>query len=388
MKIFNTIKGAWLIAINAFMALLLLVAKTFFSGIKELAELIIFGWMGWNIIVGSIDKYNSKKKEEKLKKENKQTSNQTSESFELIKESLEGQKKFNSEYREKKEKSLKVLNRFISESLLNEKDILKLAKSAQYYILYVYSWPFRKFKINEGEYYEFKTKRQYPLFLEQLGFIRMGVSSPLFIMNKNKLKEKRFREISEFKEFLNRSFRLIRKEEFSLYTNEVGQLDKELYLKYLKNGPDKYLKINFLLLENIIHSGNLGLVNGDFIGLNNKKAKGNLAQEILGSIQLKEIHLDKNIKIKIKGYFRKQDFDILLPDVDLKTRNLISGKRDKIKKDWGVSNIMEISQKSLEDIETVLSNIKVKDFKEIASLMKDEATTYREAFDDLGISID
>ena len=389
MSILDIIKSGYLILIKSLIALILIVLNIFFQEITKDGKLItwiIFFLMVVDIFIELKGKLDSKKKEERLKKEYEQKSKQTIESFESINEKLEEQKEFNSEYKEEAERSLKVLNRFISKSLLNEKDILKLAKSGQYYVLYVYSWPFPKFGINKEDYYKFK--RLYPVFLEKLGFIRMGRSSPLFIMNKNKLKEKKFHEISEFKEFLNMNLQLIRKQEFRLHLNEVKQLDNELYSKYLKDNPDKYLKINFLLLENIIHSGNLGFVNGDPIGLNSEKERGDLVKEILGSIQLKDIHLDKNIKINIKKYFKNQDFDILLPDVDNKTINLISGKRNKIKEEIGISHVMEISQKNLEDIELVLSNIKVKDFKEIASKMKEEATAYREAFDGLGISMD
>jgi len=392
MGLFNAIKNNILIVIEFLIAIALLILNTFFSETTDYNQLIIwciFGLLVLDIIIKLINKYKSNQKEEQLKKENDNKYKQQSETLKTIQEELSEQKKFNLEYKEKKEKSLRILNKFFSESLLNEKDILKIAKSAQYYLLYVYSWSFRsEIKISKNKYYKFKTKRQYPLFLGDLGFIRMGVQSTLFIINKDKLKQKKHHNIVEFKKFLNKNFETIRKKEFKLYLEEVKEQDNKLYAKYSKNGFDKYLKINFLLLESIIHSGNLGLVNGDFIGLNNKKAKEDLSQEILGSVELKDINLDQNIKLKIKDYFKEQDFDILLEEFDDKIVNLISNKRDKIKKDLGITNIIELGKKSITDIEIVLNNIKVKNYKAIAKQMKNESIRYQEALNNLNISVD
>lgn len=396
MELFSVIKNNILIGIESLIAIILLILNTFFIGTinyNRLVSWIIFGLLILDIIIKLTNKYNSNQKEEQLKKENEKKDKQQGETLKRIQKEFKTQENFNLEYKEKKEKSLRILNKFFSESLLNEKDILKLAKSAQYYLLYVYSWSFRseiiigKNEVGKNEYYKFKTKRQYPIFLENFGFIRMGVNGTLFILNKDKLKQKKFREIVELKKFLNKNFELIRPKEFKLYLEEVKKQDKKLYTKYSKNGFDKYLKINFLLLENIIHSGNIGMVGGEFIGLNNKKAKEDISKEILGGVELKDIDLDQNIKLKIKNYFKEQDFDILLEEVSKKIVNLISNKRVKIKKDLGIDNILELSRKNSEDIETVLKDIKLKDYKNLALQMKNEAIRYQEALDDLNINL-
>jgi len=396
MKIINTIKDNLVILLESLIALVLLILNTFFSGTtnyKEIIAWIIFGLLVFDILIKLYNKYLDYKKEKELKEQNDAKHNQQIKDLQSIQKELNEQKEFNKEYKEKKEKSVKILNRFFSESLLNETDILKLAKSAQYYLLYVYSWSFRseivvKKTKKKTEYYQFKTKRQYPIFLEQLGFTRMGVNSTLFIINKEKLKQEKLHEIVNFKKFLNKNFKSIRREEFKLYLEEVKKQDKKLYKKYTKKGLDNYLKINFLLLESVIHSGNIGLVTGDFIGLNNKKAKEDLAKEVLGNIALKDINLGSEIKIKIKDYFKEQDFDILLEEISNKTMKKISNNRHKIKNELQVKNVIQICKKNLSDIESVLKGIKVSNYQEIASKMKTEAEIYYNALQDLNINID
>jgi len=396
MEFWQIIKDNILIGIESLIAIAILILNTFFSevtNIKEMITWIIFVLLIIDIIIKLFDKYKSNKKEAQLKIENDKKEKQQSQTLNLIKEELAEQKDFNNKYKYKKERSLKILNKLFSESLLNEKDILKLAKSTQYYLLYVYSWSFRSEIIlkktkNKTKYYKFKTKRQYPLFLENLGFIRMGVGGTLFILNKNRLKKKKFHNIIEFKSFLNKNLEIIRKKEFNAYLEEVKSQDKKLYKKYLKKGFKKFLKINFLLLENIIHSGNIGFVDGDIIGLNNKKAKEDIAKEILGTVNLKEVNLEQNIKLRIKDYFKEQDFDILLENIDAKRINIISNKRNKIKKDLKITNILELHKKNLGDIESTLKNVKLTNYKEIALQMKNESQRYTDALKELNIFIE
>ena len=220
MNKFDTVKGYSLIILEFLIALCLLIINTFLSQMEEYK--VIIGWgVFWllilDIFIKCYSKYKNRKNETDLKKENEKKHKEISTNLKSIKHEYAEQKKFNIEYKEKTERYLKVLNKFFSESLLNEKDILKLAKSAQYFTLYVYSWPFK----NELKKYKFETKRQYPIFLEELGFIRKGVRNTFFIINKDKLKQKRLHNIVEFKKFLINNFEKIRKKDFNLYLEEV-----------------------------------------------------------------------------------------------------------------------------------------------------------------------
>ena len=224
--LFKIIKNNISIIIESLIAIALLILNTFSSETTDYNEIIrwcIFALLIIDIIFKLNDKYKSKRKEEQLKKENEEKDKQQSESLESIQKGLDEQKKFNFDYKEKNEKSLKILNKFFSESLLNENDILKLAKSSQYYILYVYSWPF-KYKIKKDKN---KINRQYPIFLKDIGFIRMGLQASFFIINKDKLKQKELHNIVEFKKYLNKNFERIRKKEFDLYLKNIKGQDKK-----------------------------------------------------------------------------------------------------------------------------------------------------------------
>jgi len=346
---------------------------------------LIIGWVMFALLAVDValklfNKIKSKRREKKLKEDKEQRWEKRNKDFKIIKQQLREQKQHYTVYKDKQEKDLKTLNKFFSKSLLNEKDVLKLAKSDQYFALYVYSWPFPTIKD-----YAFKTKRQYPILLKSLGFIRMGKVSSFFMINKTKLKLKKLQNIVEFKRFLNKTLEDVRKEEFTLYLKEAKDHDEKLYSECLSKGYKNYLKINYLLFENIIHPGNIGFVDGEFIGLNSKKINQDLAQEILGGIDLAKINLDKNTKLKIKEYFKEQDFDILLEEVDQKTVELISTNRDKIKSNLGLGTILDIGTKTLEDIENILCSIGVKKYKNVALNLKDDAKNYQEALERLRI---
>ncbi|UZE93704.1 MAG: hypothetical protein IB618_02970 [Candidatus Pacearchaeota archaeon] len=333
------------------------------------------------------EKIREKKKERALKMENEkrgETERKRYETIEEMKKNLEEQKNFNLEYKEKKERSIKILNKFFNESLLNEEDILSLAKSSSYYILFIYSWPFPEIK---NKRYKFITTRQYPLFLNDIGFTRMGSSrSTFFIIKKDRL-EKKYHNIASFKKFLNKNLEEIRKEEFKMYLEELKKQDKKVYTKYSKKSYSEYLKINFLLLENIIHSGNLGLVSGEYIGLGGKKQVEEINKQILSGIELSEIDLKENVKIKIRDYFQKQDFNLLLEGIKQRTINKISKSRVKLKDELNIANVLEIAGKNKQDLQKALDKIGIPNAKNLATKMKQIAEEYLEALNDLKINL-
>ena len=384
-KIFNLIKENLLVIFEAIIAFLIAIFNFINSQNREYLTIIswvLFVLLIFDICLKTYNKIKEKQKERDLKRKQEKNERKRDVKIQKIMEDAEEQKKFNLEYKEKKEKSIRVINKFFAKSLLNEEDILSLAKSSTYYILFVYCWPFPKIKK-----YNFKTKRQYPLFLEEIGFSRMGTISTLFVIKKERLKNKKYHNIVEFKKFLSENFERIRKEEFALYLDETKKQNQELYKKYYSNGYDKILKINFLLLENIIHSGNIGFVGGEYIGLSGKRQNEDISKQILEGIELSEIDLKENVKLRIKDYFKKQDFDLLLEGIDQNLIDKISNARNELKNELNIQNVLEISGKSELDIQKALVKIGIPDPKDIAPKMTKIAKEYNEALDDLNIEL-
>jgi len=374
-------KKNWIIIIESLIAIIVLILNISLVNYQYI-KWIIFGFLVLDIIVKFIKTLKNAYEEEQLKKENIINNiNLKKERIKFRKE-LEKQSIFNEKYKEKKEKSLKVFSRFFSRSLLNEKDILKLAKSTTYYLLYVYSWPFPRIKK-----YSFNTKRQYPVYLHKIGFIRLKKQGTFFIIKKDNL-EKNLQNIIKFKYFLTRTFEKIRKEELELYLTEVKSQNNKLYNKYSKQDLNDYLKMNFLLVECILNYGNIGLVNGEYIGLTNKTENKDISKEIIGNLELCDLKLNTDNKLKIKNYFIEQDFDILLEGVDQKTINLISNNRQNIKNDLNINCILDLADKNTKDIRNILYKIKIKNYSDIARILKNNAKLYKNALVELNISLD
>lgn len=290
--------------------------------------------------------------------------------------------------REIKENSLKLLNKLISEGLIREKDLLSLAGTSDYFQLFVYSSSLRKLANSLGLE---NLDRQYPIFLEHLGFARLGKNSSSFIINKNNLQNKQLKDIKEMKKFLVYHFSKIRSSEWKSFLKHVEVKNKKEFLK-LRDGGYKqrgYLKYNFLITETNMNPTNIGFVDNDYIGLGDVSRSKFINSQILEKNKLGKIEVGRKLKIKIKKIINKLDISLLLDGVTKENKDLVDLKQDIIKKDLQVENVIDFYKINTKDLSTELVKIGMDKRKttKIAKTIINTTQTYKSALQELNIDI-
>lgn len=287
-----------------------------------------------------------------------------------------------------KQKSLTLLNKLISESLIREKDLLALAGTSGYYQLFVYSSPLARLSKSYGID---TPKRQYPDFLEALGFARLGQNSSFFIINKNNLKEENLTDIREFKKFLNYHFSKIRAAEWESFLEIVKPLDQARHKKLAEKGYKALglLKYNYLLTETNMNVTNIGFVDGDRMGLGKVTNSEKINQQILEGSRIRSAKLSSELKVKIRKIIEKQDISLLLEGVAKKDREIIDQHQDSIREKFGVDMVLNFSSINPADlaVELKATGLSKKKSEEIAVQIISQAIAYKQALEELRINI-
>lgn len=302
------------------------------------------------------------------------------------------QNEYYREQLETKVSALKLLNRLINEGLIRGKDLLSLAGTADYYQLFVYSVPASQLmrSINEEDRV-YPPKRRYPVFLQELGFARLGQSSSFFLINKGTLKDKKLRNPKAFKKFLNYHFIKIQKEEWGEFIEMLKIKYPDLYKKY-KNKTHKearVLQINYLLTETTMNATNIIQVDNENIGLARVEDNERVNEQILKEMNLKRVNLEDEIKIRIKKVVEKLDISFLLDGVHSKSKNKVDAGQDQIKDHFGLQSVVGLFKVNENELVEQLKAItfSTKKAKEIAPLLIENARIYHEALEELGINL-
>lgn len=296
--------------------------------------------------------------------------------------------------RERDEVSLSLLNKLLAESEIRQGDLLALADTSSYYQLFVYSSPLTSIINRLGIEGLGILKREYPVFLADLGFARMGRSnSPLFLIKKSHLKEEKLRNIKEFKKFLMYHLKRIRESEWNIFLERVRELSEEAYqqaraLDFRKVGA---LQINFLLTETRMNVTHIGYVDGDRLGLGDKFNKDDINREIFASSDSSEKpETDEELKVKIRRVIRKQDVSLLLTGVLMADKHLIESEQDSLRENLRIESVLGYSGVAQDDLVAELIRIGIEEDSapSIATGMIARAQQYTDALANLRISID
>ncbi len=287
-----------------------------------------------------------------------------------------------------KQKSLTLLNKLISESLIREKDLLSLTGTSGFYQLFMYSSPLARIAKSLGVG---TPNRLYPIFLEELGFARLGQNSPFFIINKNNLKESRLIDIKEFKKFLNYHFSRIRGTEWDSFLETIKTVNQSKYETLKGKGYKSLgvLKMNYLLTETNMNITNVGFVDDDRMGLGNVTNSEKINQQILEGSKINAARINKDLKIKIKKIIDKQDVTLLLDGVPKKTKLTIDQAQDSLRDKFSVDNILDFSNVNPSDLskELKLLGLTKKVSDGVSTLMVSKAIEYKQALLELRINI-
>lgn len=288
-----------------------------------------------------------------------------------------------------KEDSLRLLNKLISEGLIREKDLLSLSGTSNYFQLFVYSASLTK--LAKSLNLE-RPQRLYPTFLEKLGFVRMGKNSSFFLINKNRFKDNRLKNIRELKRFLLYHFSKIRNQEWKDFLSQVKEVDKKEYSRQITRSYKEwgYLKYNFLLTETNMNPTNIGFVNNEFVGLGSVANSKNINSQILEKTDNEgRIELTKELKIKIRKIIEKLDISLLLEGITKEDKDSIDLKQDIIKSNLGIEKVIDFDQVNIKDLIKELINIGLnkRKAKKIAIQILETTESYKKALSELNISL-
>jgi len=380
--------------------------------IKRLIEYVLYGIKGLIVLVGSIlqapvisvlayflaelthnfaSKYFSD--QEKDLSDEKQEEVLTSQRG--LKSDFDKLRKEQEEYNQKSKEleaktgALKLLNRLINEGLIRGKDLLSLAGSADYYQLFIYSVPATQ--LLRGEEEKERIGRRYPLFLQKLGFVRLGKNSSFYLINKNTLKNKKLKEAKEFKKFLDYHLSKIKAEEWS----DCLEMMKEKYPKLYEKFKDKtykearVLQINYLLTESNINATNIGYVDGDNIGLARVEENEKVIQQILKGFNFSTKKVDEDVRVRIKKVMEKLDILFLVEGIKKADKQVLILSQDSLKEFFVINSVVEFYKVNKEDLITQLKKggFSKKKAGQIAELVITSATTYHQALEELGVNL-
>lgn len=352
----------------------------------------IFGTLFYFYIYFLIDLFTSlyKKLQEDsdrdLAVEHFETSKKLQKDFDKIARS---QQKYERE-REIKKDSLKFLNKLIAEGLIREKDLLSFTRASDFFLLFVYSASLTKLA---GSLNIQRPQRQYPPFLEKLGFVRLGKVSTFFLINKNRLEgeNEKLKNIKEMKIFLKNQLGKIRKKEWNDFTEQVKEVNKKEYSRLKsKNYKDwGYLKYNFLLTETTMNPTNIGFIDDEYMGLGIVSREQAINSQILEKSKPGRIEIDKQLKVKIRKIIRKLDISLLLDRVTKADKDIINLKQDIIKGNLEIEYVIDFYKINVVDLASELVGIGLdkKKSKKIAKQIIKTTKIYKNALTELNITI-
>ncbi len=290
--------------------------------------------------------------------------------------------------REIKENSLKLLNKLIAEGLIKEKDLLSLTGTSGYFQLFVYSASLSRLAKPLGLD---TPKRQYPIFLEKLGFARLGKASTLFLINKSRLDDEKLKKIENLKKFLAHHFSKIRAKEWRDFLGQVKEVNKKELLRLSSKSYKEwgYLKYNFLLTETNMNPTNVGFVDNEYMGLGVVSKIEAINEQLLERVALGKVKANKQLKIKIRKIMEKMDISLLLDGIVKADRDEVDLKQDIIKENLGVENVIDFYKVNVADLASELVGIGLdkKKSNKIAKQIIKTTKVYKNALTELNITI-
>lgn len=362
-----------------------------FTSVVSQTLLLAYLYFVVDLFHSFVQKYRDKKHEDLSDGKRDSIAEVTQQTKDDLDKMAREQKKYYAE-ESKRNKSLSLLNKLLIESEVRERDLLSLTSTSEYYHLFVYSASLgRLVKSLEIPDFTSQPNRQYPVFLRSLGFARLGKASGCFLINKKNLKNNKLVDIKEFKKFLMYHFSKIRSNEWDEFVAFVDEKDggKAAILREKGYEDEGYLKINFLLTETNINITNMGLIDGEYIGLADVKNREDINRQIFIG---KDIKLDSDkevLKVRVMKVLNKQDISLLLFGVTLDNKIRIETEQDSIKANLKIKTVLDFSCVNPKDLQNEFTRIGLseEDSRVVAKDIISRAQEYQTALENLKINI-
>ena len=118
-------------------------------------------------------------------------------------EKMHEQKQLLVNLKEEKKTSINLLNNLINNGVIEQEEILRHIQSSDVYCLFCFPTTIRPLRIGSGEneeQYNF-GQRIYPIFLQEMGFVRVNKYSTVFITTPRRL-IKEFRNVPALRDYI------------------------------------------------------------------------------------------------------------------------------------------------------------------------------------------
>lgn len=290
----------------------------------------------------------------------------------------------NSEWKNKKEISLNLLNRLMKKGLVDKEEENKPFNTTKIFALYCF--PTTHIITKDKKIVHRMDKRIYPTFLKNLGFIRLHLRRGLFYVIPKERLIGELRNTFKLKMYILSKINEIIPQEWGLYLESVKKSRstyvKSKYAELKKLNYFDVLKFNILLMNTDISENNIGY-------LNDKRAFNDEFNNFLkNEIDLTKINIQKNVKGKIIDFVKLISFELFFFEEKKKNLTKLLNKEQDIKRNLGINEWGDYLEKNNEDIAKEISKAGFSLEKSItyAQLLKSRIKEYEDALRELGIN--
>jgi len=305
-------------------------------------------------------------------------------SSEMRNKILDKQIEMNTNWIEKKEVSLNLLNKLISEGYIDREEIYKPFTTHEIFALYCFP-VFPVVSENNKIIYRL-NKRLYPGFLKSMGFIRLHSRRGLFyVISKDRL-ARELKNTFILKQYILGKVAEFLPTEWTLYLTGLKKrkriILKKEYLKLKDANYKEHIKFNILLLNTDLSENNIGYLE------NERVFNDEFNNFLKGQIDLTKINIQKEVMGKVVNFVKGLSFELFFFEekvADLKKLKSIEGN---IKSKLEIKSWRDYLSKNDEDLANLIkeAGFTTKKSLEYSKLLKQRIKEYSEALRDLRIA--
>lgn len=317
---------------------------------------------------------------------------QGSKKSKILNENIEEQKKLIIEMAKEKKMSKVLLNNLINKGLIEQEELFEHMPSSDIYSLFCFPTPLAELKINDKKYSP--PNRQYPVFLKDIGFVRVNRFSTVFVTTPRRL-TKSFRNIPTLKDYLSEEIDKSLEEYWKLYLNglkkyckndDLDKDEKSFFSRYynLKKdiSHDEILKFSIAIVRGKLDEKNLGCL------YKSRTYSKDFEELLKEEVDLRYIDLPKERKIKIRKIMLDSSIELFFYGIEEKDLEEIKSIETKLKEELRIAKFTDYLDRSSKDMARIFLNIFPEEKANVyIKFLKKKIREYDKALKDLGISI-
>jgi len=297
----------------------------------------------------------------------------------IMKNEVNNHNKNFSDWKERKETSIQLLNELIQQSVISESEAYNNFDNKYLFIIYCYAKALPKVP-DFGKYG--RKKRTYTkFFLDELKCLRINISSPIFITNSKRLPEN-LHNTFNLKEYSLSRLEHHFKDEWDIFISELKKEKKPEYSKYKNKNYKKFLEASLAVFRCNINDKNIGKIReftfpDEFNELLNEE------------IDFDRFEIPKEKRAKVKEFMKSSSIELLFKGLEpRKVRKLIS-LEDDLREKFEITSLFDYLERKRGKIKNFFKSkgFSNKDANFYSDRMLKKLKLYKEALKELNIII-